>query len=138
MPGRISATERRGAMQLTLTKIACLYTCTIFAAYLTSVPGAEEPKQGHAAVVNENTAAYAAKKDTKRARYYGSIACVSPESVAETITRPAAGEVLVRDNECVQRAAEPVVLYTMRGKEVTQILFPRTGTQMFVPSTSIK
>ncbi|WBK39686.1 hypothetical protein [Xanthomonas phage L522] len=126
-------------MQLTLAKIGILYTCTIFVAYLTSTPGAEEPKQAQASVVvNENTAAYAAKPGTKSARYYGSIACIAPERVSETIARPAAGEVLVRDHECVQRAAEPLVLYTERGKEVTQIMFPRTGTQMYVPTQSIK
>ncbi|WQZ00706.1 hypothetical protein NP1_51 [Xanthomonas phage NP1] len=125
-------------MQLTLTKIGILYTCTIFVAYLTSVPGQEEPKQEHAVVVNENTAAYEAKPDTKQARYYGSIACIAPDNVSETIARPAAGEVLVLEHECVQRAAEPLVLYTVRGKEVTQVMFPRTGSQLYVPTSSIR
>lgn len=126
-------------MQLTLAKIGILYTCTIFVAFLTSVPGAEKPKQEHAAaVVNENTATYAARPGTKTARYFGSIACISAENVSETIARPAAAEVLVLEHSCIQRAAEPLVLYREKGKYVSLIMFPKTGTQMYVPSQSIK
>ncbi|ABK00194.2 p48 [Xanthomonas phage Xop411] len=134
----MSATERRGAMQLTLTKIACLYTCTIFVAYLTSVPGAEEPKQVHAAVVNENTATYSARPGTKTARYFGSVACIAPDYVLEVLEKPSKAEKFVLEHECVQRAAEPVVLYQEKGKYVSLIMFPKTGTQMYVASTSIK
>ncbi|BAE72753.1 hypothetical protein [Xanthomonas phage OP1] len=107
------------------------------AAYLTSVPEKQYQPQVREEV-NENTASYAAKPDTNSARYYGSIACISAENVSETIVRPSAAEVLVRDHECVQRASEPLVLYTLRGKEVTQILFPRTGSQLFVPTSSLR
>ncbi|WEL95627.1 hypothetical protein [Xanthomonas phage vB_XooS_NR08] len=119
-------------MKIGIASILLIWSCYISSGNLTC--GDSKPPK----TVNENTKAYAAKPGTKQAKYYGSIACISADGVSETIAKPSAGELLVRDHECVQHQAEPVVLYTERGKESTQILFPRTGTQLFVPSTSIK
>lgn len=120
-------------MKICIAGILIIWSCSISSGNLTC---GEMSKA--APTVNENTASYEAKPDTKTARYYGSVACVSPESVSETIAKPSAAEVLVLEHECVQRAAEPLVLYTVRGKEVTQIMFPKTGTQLYVPTQSIK
>ncbi|KOR45000.1 hypothetical protein ADT27_13475 [Xanthomonas oryzae] len=122
-------------MQLTLGKIALIYIGAIGLAYAITV---DDKSTDVAAVINTNTATYMANPGTKKARYYGSIACVGPEYVQEVIAAPGKGEAFVLSRECVQKPAEPVVLYRDKGKDVTQVMFPGTGTQLFVPSTSIK
>lgn len=128
----VSNTEGKD-MKICIAGILTIWSCSISSGNLTCVDISKV-----APTVNENTALYEANTKTLHAKYFGSVACIAPDYVLEVLEKPSKAEKFVLEHDCVQRTAEPVVLYQEKGQYVSLIMFPKTGTQMYVPTKSIK